>query len=270
MDLTTFVGLILGILALLIGFLLEGGHISALFQVTALLIVIGGTFGAVIASYPFSELKRLPAMTMMAFREPDLNTKETIEQLVDMATIARREGVLALESHLDNMEVDPMMREGLQLVIDGSDPELIKQMLEIELDFFEKQHETGAKIYETAGGFSPTMGIIGTVMGLVHVLGNLTDTEALGPAIAVAFMATLYGVAFANVIYFPLANKLKFRNAQMVTVREMMVEGILSIQAGENPKMLEKKLLAFLTPEEKETLLSGEERQRGVAYEETA
>lgn len=271
MDLTTLIGLMFGILALVIGFMLEGGHVSSLFEVTAIFIVFGGTIGAVIVSYPFSELKRLPALTMAAFRDPSLNSSEMIVQMVDMATIARREGVLALESHLDDMDADPLMKEGLQLVIDGSDPELIKEMLEIELDFFERQNEMGAKIFETAGGFSPTMGIIGTVMGLVHVLGNLTDPDTLGPAIAVAFMATLYGVAAANVIYLPIANKLRFRTSQMVTQREMMMEGIMSIQAGENPKMLEKKLLAFLTPEEREKLQQGRtQRQEGVAYEETA
>lgn len=270
MDLTTLIGLIFGILALVIGFLWEGGQIGTLFEATALLIVVGGTIGAVIVSYPFSELKRLPALTMAAFRDPSLNATETIEQMVEMATIARREGVLALESHLDEMDVDPVMKEGLQLVIDGSDPELIKEMLEIELDFFERQNEMGARMFETAGGFSPTMGIIGTVMGLVNVLGNLSDPDTLGPAIAVAFMATLYGVAAANVIYLPIANKLRFRTSQLVTAREMMMEGIMSIQAGENPKMLEKKLLAFLPPAEREKLRQERTQQGGVVHEETA
>src|SRR5690625_3745042 len=152
MDLATLIGLIFGILALVIGFLWEGGQIGTLFEATALLIVVGGTIGAVIVSYPLSELKRLPALTMDAFRDPSLNTSETIAQMVEMATIARREGVLALESHLDDMDVDPVMKEGLQLVIDGSDPELIKEMLEIELEFFERQNEMGARMYETAGG----------------------------------------------------------------------------------------------------------------------
>lgn len=270
MDLATLIGLILGILAIVIGFLLEGGHLTSLFEVTALLIVVGGTVGAVVISYPLNELKRLPVLVAAAFREPKLNTPGTIQYLVEMATVARREGVLALETRLDETEVDPVLREGLQLVIDGSDPELIKEMMEIELEFFEKQNETGVKIFETAGGFAPTMGIIGTVMGLVHVLGNLSDPDALGPAIAVAFIATLYGVATANIIYFPIANKLKYRNEQMVTAREMMMEGIMSIQAGENPKMLEKKLKAFLTPAEREKLRSVETQQGGVAYEETA
>lgn len=270
MDFATLFGLIFGIGAMVIGFLIEGGTAGALLSFVALLIVGGGTVGAVVASFPFSELKRLPALTAAAFREPDLNTTATIRYLVEMATIARREGVLALESRLeDDEEIDPMLKEGLQLVIDGSDPELIKQMLEIELDFFEKRNEVGVKIYETAGGFSPTMGIIGTVMGLVHVLANLSDPDTLGPAIAVAFIATLYGVAFANAIYFPIANKLRYRNEQLMTVREMMMEGVLSIQAGENPKMLEKKLEAFLTPEEREELQQQVE-QGGARYEETA
>ena len=270
MELTTLIGLLFFLIALIGGFLLEGGTVGSLFQLAAFVIVVGGTMAAVIISYPFSELKRVPGLTLAAFREPKINMLGIIQYLVEMATVARREGVLALETRLeDDTTIDPMLKEGLQLVIDGSDPELIKDMMEIELEFFEKKNETGAKMFETAGGFSPTMGIIGTVMGLIHVLGNLSDPDTLGPAIAMAFIATLYGVAAANVIYIPIANKLRYRNQQLVTAREMM-EGIMSIQAGENPKMLEKKLLAFLTPEERERLEQLQTQQGGVAYEETA
>lgn len=274
MDLTTIIGLIFAFIALVGGFALEGGGPGGLIDGVAFLIVVGGTVAAVVVSFPFSELKRLPALTVFAFREPKLNTIKTIQYLVQMATIARREGILALENHLEDMDIDPVLREGMELVIDGSEPELIKEMMEIELDFFEKQNETGAKMFETAGAFSPTMGIIGTVMGLVHVLSSLSEPETLGPAIAMAFIATLYGVAAANVIYIPIANKLKYRNEQMVKAREMMMEGVLSIQAGENPNMLEKKLQAFLTPREREQLRNeqvGEQvQQGGVAREETA
>lgn len=269
MDLATIIGLVLGITALVGGFLLEGGTVGALFQLAAFIIVFGGTVGAVIISYPLRELKRVPAILASAFREPKTNSVETIRYLVEMATVARREGVLALENYLEESEdLNPVLKEGLQLVIDGSDPELIKEMLEIELEFFERKNEVGAKIFETAGGVSPTIGIIGTVMGLIHVLAGLSmsNPEALGPAIALAFIATLYGVAFANIFYLPIANKLRYRNRQLVTVREMMMEGIMSIQAGENPKLLEKKLEAFLTPEERKQLRGGED----VTYEKAA
>jgi len=247
MDITTVLGLVLGLLSLGVGFLLEGGHLDALWAPTAALIVFGGTFGTVIVATPMEQLKELGKTLKLAFTYKAKDPMETINELVALATTARREGILALEEKIETYD-DEFFKNGIRLVVDGVDPDLVRSMLETELSFIEQRHEKGVQPLDQAGGFAPTMGIIGTVMGLVHVLGNLDDVSSLGPQIATAFIATLYGVASANVIYLPMATKLKNRSKQEVLIRELMIEGILSIQAGENPNILGQKLKAFLAP----------------------
>jgi len=247
MDLTTVIGLVIGLVALLGGFVLEDGHLSALLSPTAALIVFGGTFAVVIVATPLEQLKQIPKTLKIAFTGKSQDPQDVIEELYELSTIARREGILALEEKVERQE-DEFFRNGLRLVVDGVDPELTRSMLETELTFIQERHERGARPFEQAGGYAPTMGIIGTVMGLVHVLGSLADVDKLGPQIATAFIATLYGVASANVVYLPIANKLKSRSEQETLLRELMIEGILSIQAGENPNILKQKLKAFLAP----------------------
>jgi len=244
-DFTTVLGILLGVVALVAGYVWDGGHLSALVVPSAMLIVFGGTFGAVIISFPWSRLKEIPAALNMAFREQKRDPYQIINEIVDMATIARREGVLALEQRAMEHE-NPFLREGLMMVVDGTDPELTRQILELEMDALERKHEGYARMFEAAGGFAPTMGIIGTVMGLIHVLGSLDDPSNLGPAIAVAFSATLYGVASANIIYLPISNKIKIRSKESISDMELMLEGILALQAGENPQLIKKKLTSFL------------------------
>jgi chemotaxis protein MotA len=246
MDITTIIGLVLGVLAMVIGFTLEGGHLDSLVQETAAIIVLGGTAGAVIAGTPTRVLKKIPYILKIAFAERRFKPGEAIENMVELSNQSRREGLLSLETELEKQEDDPYMYEGLQMVIDGVEPELVRDILDREIELYENNHMETAKVFQAAGGYSPTMGIIGTVMGLVHVLGNLSDPESLGPAIAMAFIATLYGVASANIIYLPIFSKIKARIAQEVMVKEMQAEGILSIQHGENPSVLRKKLVAFL------------------------
>lgn len=261
MDFTTVLGIILGIAALVSGYMWDGGHFSALLVPSAALIVFGGTIGAVIVSFPWSRLKELPRALGLAFKEKKADPHQIIEEIVDMATIARREGVLALEQRAQEHE-NPFLRDGLMMVVDGTDPELTRQILELEMDAIEHKHEGYARIFEAAGGYAPTMGIIGTVMGLIHVLGNLSDPSNLGPAIAVAFTATLYGVSSANLIYLPISNKIKIRSKELISELELMLEGILALQAGENPQLIKKKLTSFLhdeTKKEEEGEESGEE-----------
>jgi chemotaxis protein MotA len=246
MDISTFIGVVLGILSLVIGFMLEGGGIGSLYQETAAIIVFGGTAGAVITGTPMKVLKKVPYILKMAFIQQNVKLHETIEELVELSNKSRREGLLSIEKELEKYQDDPFLYEGLQMVVDGVEAELIQDILDREIDLYEQSHMKTAGTFEAAGGFAPTMGIIGTVMGLVHVLGNLSDPESLGPAIAVAFIATLYGVASANVIYLPLFNKIKARVAQGVMIKELQSEGIQSIQHGENPGILQKKLFAFL------------------------
>jgi chemotaxis protein MotA len=245
-DLTTILGIIVGLGGIVGGFVMDGGHLSALFIPSAMLIVFGGTFGAVAASFPMHILKTIPTALSIAFRQTKQNPSQTIEEIVEMATIARREGVLALEQRAQE-HPNPFLKDGLMMVVDGTDPDLTRQILELEMDAVEHKAENMAKIFEAAGGFGPTMGIIGTVMGLIHVLGNMSaDPSALAPAIAVAFTATLYGVLSANAIYFPIGTKLKIRGKEQIAEMELMLEGILALQAGENPQLIKKKLNSFV------------------------
>ncbi len=226
---------------MLIGYLLEGGTISSLGGEAAAIIVFGGTAGAILTSFPFSDLKQLPKWLKIAFTAQSFGTLEAYQTLVSFAEKARREGLLSLEQELESV-TDRFTRQGMQLVIDGTDPEITREILESNIAVLEKRHKVGISVFEAAGGYGPTMGIIGTVMGLVMVLGNLSDPEALSHSIAAAFLATLYGVASANLIYFPLATKLKMKDKAEISAMEMVLDGILSIQAGENPSILKEKL----------------------------
>jgi chemotaxis protein MotA len=259
-DLTTVLGIVLGLVALVAGYMWDGGHLSSLLVPSAALIVFGGTFGATAVGFPGSVLKDLPKAFSIAFRQQKRDPSVIIDEIVDMATIARREGVLALEQRAQE-HPNPFLKDGLMMVVDGTDPELTRQILELEMDAVEHKNEVYAKVFEAAGGFAPTMGIIGTVMGLIHVLGNLSDPSSLGPAIAVAFTATLYGVMSANLIYLPLAGKIKFRTKELVSEMELMLEGILALQAGENPQLIKKKLTSFI--HDKESKGKGEDADNG-------
>jgi chemotaxis protein MotA len=251
-DLTTIIGLVIGLGALLGGYVWDGGHLDALIVPSAMLIIFGGTAGAIAISFPMSRLKDIGKALNMAFKETKREPSAIIDELVDMAAVARREGVLALEQRAQE-NTNSFLRDGLMMVVDGTDPELTRQILELEMEALEHHHEGWAKIFEAAGGYAPSMGIIGTVMGLIHVLGNLADPGSLGPAIAVAFTATLYGVASANVIYLPIANKIKIRSQEQISEMELMLEGILALQAGENPQLIQKKLKSFLHQNYKKT-----------------
>ncbi|EAX48658.1 MotA/TolQ/ExbB proton channel [Thermosinus carboxydivorans Nor1] len=253
MDLMTILGLALGLTALLLSVVLEGGHITSLFSLPAFVLVFGGTIGATAVCFTLEELKSVPALLRIAFKEEKYDTGQLIATLVGFAEKARREGLLALEEDLAGIE-DNFLQKGMQLVIDGTDAELVRSIMETELTFIQERHHKAASIFETAGGYAPTMGIIGTVMGLVHVLGNLTDTESLGPAIATAFIATLYGVASANIFFLPIGAKLKNRSSRQVLFHEVTLEGILSVQAGDNPRIVAEKLAAFLAPKQREIM----------------
>ncbi len=250
MDIATLFGLVLAIGSLILSFVTDGGSLSALAQAPAALIVFGGTIGATLTSVSLRQFMGVGKQLKIAFFQRRSNPLQLIEELAELATIARREGILALDERLEDFD-DDFLRRGLQLVVDGVDPELVKSMLETELDYVEERHAAAAGLFETAGGYAPTMGIIGTVMGLVHVLGSLQNVDKLGPEIATAFTATLYGVASANILWLPIASKLRRRSAEEALLREMTLEGILSIQAGENPNILRQKLKAFLAPHQR-------------------
>jgi chemotaxis protein MotA len=258
-DFATLGGIVFAIASLIGAFVMEGGKVTALLQPTAALIVFGGTIGATLASVGMRDIVTMLKCLRIAFLHKPQNPLDVIDRIVEFAMVARREGLLALED-LVEQDPDEFLKSGMRLVVDGVDPEQVRSRLEIELQYMESRHEAGARVFEMAGGFAPTMGIIGTVMGLVHVLGNLKNVDSLGPQIATAFTATLYGVASANILWFPIANKLKLRSRELILLREIITEGILSIQAGENPHLLRDKLRAFLasSDREKETEKAGE------------
>jgi chemotaxis protein MotA len=244
-DITTIIGLGVGIGGILIGNLLEGGHLSALFQGAAFVIVMGGTAGAVMLSTKKKDLRLGLRMVKQVFKEHDETYQKVIlNEILDCARIARKESLLSLEPRLPQLR-DQFLQSTLRTVVDGVDPQVIRQLFEKQIEVDEKRLLAGAKVWSDAGGFAPTVGIIGAVLGLIHVMGNLTDTSKLGAGIAVAFVATIYGVGFANMIFLPFGNKLKKRVADEMRVKEMILEGALSIQAGLSPMLIEIKLKSF-------------------------
>ena len=258
MDLATLIGLFLGFGGLLGGFALEGGHMTSLLILSPFIIVFGGTMGAVILSFTMEEIKKMPSFFKRVFVSKEINYLEIMESLVSTADRARREGLLSIENQLSSIDNEFMVRS-LQVVIDGTDPELARGMLEMEIEAYEKEQKVGADMFNAAGGYSPTMGIIGTVMGLVHVLGNMSDPASLAPAIAAAFIATLYGVSFANVMWLPFGTKIKVKSGKEMLMMEMIMEGVLSIQAGENPRIISEKLATFLPADMRKNMQSANE-----------
>lgn len=245
MDLLSLVGLILGVTAILVGQFLEGGHIGSLMNGPAILIVLGGTFGAVMLQSPLSIFLRGMRMLIWTFLPPKVRTQDAIDKIVSWSGIARKEGLLGLEN-IEESESDPFTRKGLQLLVDGSEPDNIRGILDVDIYTKEHYDMQAARIFESMGGYAPTLGIIGAVMGLIQVMGNLSDPSKLGGGIAVAFVATIYGVGSANLIFLPVSNKLKNIIHAHVQYMEMIVEGMVSIAEGENPRNIETKLLGFL------------------------
>lgn len=262
MAISALAGVIIGILSLVIAFVLEGGHLGALLEPTAAMIVFGGTIGAVVLSFPSEDLKRLLPMFKIIFTGKTKDLSKHIEYFRDFAIKTRREGLLSIEQDISGDEnIDPFIKKGFQMVVDGVDPETVKKVLEGQAYVTFERHKAGLAIFEAAGGFAPTMGIIGTVMGLVHVLGNLDDPKTLGPKIAVAFIATLYGVASANLLWLPMANKLKSLNKNEYKEKEFIIDAILSIQEGVNPNTLVEKLKSYLSKDEENRINTNSERE---------
>lgn len=244
-DFLTILGLITGVSAILVGQQLEGGQISSLINGPAALIVLGGTIGAVMLQSPMQVFVRAIKMLWWTISTPQYDTKAVIVKIIKWSNIARREGLLGLEN-LEDAERDPFSKKGLQLLIDGSEAETIRTIMEVDIHTRESFDFQAARVFESMGGYSPTIGIIGAVLGLIQVMGNLSDPSKLGGGIAVAFVATIYGVALANLILLPIASKLKSIVINDARFNEMIVEGLVSIAEGENPRNIETKLLGFI------------------------
>src|SRR3954471_12952451 len=238
--------------------ILEGGNPVAFIQPTAMMIVFGGTTGVMIAASGLKTGIQMLKLTVvsMTYKSKAIDKADVIKTIAAMAEKARREGLLALEDEAEKVD-DPFIKKGISLVVDGTDPELVKDILESDLDAMESRHAQQNGLFATAGGFAPTLGIIGTVMGLVHVLENLSNPSTLGPAISTAFIATFYGVASANLFYLPVGLKLKKISHEEVHARTMIIEGIVSIQAGDTRRVVEEKLKTFLDPAERAAMSEG-------------
>lgn len=247
MDVATVIGLILAWGALFVSLGMEGGSLADLFNLPALVLVVVGTIGATTIGSSMKTLTSIPSIIKTAFVSNNLNQTEVIDLMVGFAKIARREGVLALEEAASKIN-NRFLQKGIELVVDGTPSVMVREILETEIVAMQDRHKMGESLFTTLGGFSPTLGIIGTVMGLISMLAKLNEPGKMGHAIAAAFVATLYGVAFANLIYLPIAGKLKSKTSDEVLAYEMIIEGVMSIQSGDNPRIVETRMMAYLPP----------------------
>ena len=250
MDKSTLIGLVLGIAAVLGGAMLDGTGFQSLINLPAFLIVIGGTTGATALSYPLEQMLKLPKLFRQALFVQGESGGELVETFVRFATMARKEGILSLEKDAEQIS-DRFLRKGIQLAVDGTDETVIRQLLTADIEAMGERHRLGYSLFETMGGFAPTLGIMGAVLGLIHVLSQVADPSKLAAGIAVAFVATLYGVGSANLIFFPVGNKLRMKSEEEMQLRHLILQGVLAIQAGENPRVLRDRLEVYLAPSER-------------------
>jgi chemotaxis protein MotA len=259
MDIVTIIGLVLAWVCLLGSAILEGIHggespidiLAAFLKLPPAILVFGGTLGAGLTGLRLHDIKEIPKHLAIVFKGVNSDAKGLIQKLSSYAVKSRRDGILALEPEIDNVD-DPFLKKGLQLAVDGVDVDHMRTILELDLKTLKQWFGEGAEFFIKLGGFSPTLGIIGTVMGLVNMLKNISSPDTMGPAIASAFIATLYGICFANLVYLPIANKIRKLMNVVVIEKQMMMEGILGIQAGMSPRLLEEQLMAFIHGEHKE------------------
>jgi chemotaxis protein MotA len=245
LDLASLIGTLLGAGAIVGGQLLEGGHLAQITQGTAALIVFGGTFGAMLVSFPVQDIMRAIGMIPSIYRNVNMDVRPVIEEIAKIATIARKEGVLAVEGQREAIQ-DPLFKKSIKYVIDGFEPNTVREIIETEIQIAFDEEENAGKVFEGAGGYAPTIGIIGAVLGLIHVMSMLNDPSKIGDGIATAFVATVYGVGLANLILIPWGTKLKRKAAQRMMTREVVKLGVMGIQEGLNPHFLKEKLQVFV------------------------
>ncbi len=246
MDITTFIGIISGVFVLVVAIFMGGG-LAIFINIPSMMITIGGTFAATAINYPLTEMLRLIKVVKNAFLHKVISPVETINKLVHFAEVARKNGMLALDKELKDI-ADTFLREGMQLAVDGMDPELIRSVLEVEKTFLEERHTAGQGICKAMGKYAPAFGMMGTLIGLIQMLRTLDDPSQIGPGMAVALITTFYGAMMANLLFLPLAGKLETLSQKEMLYRDLTIEGILSIQAGDSPRIVEQKLRAFLAP----------------------
>jgi len=246
MDTSSLVGILLALAGIVAGLLLEGGHIGQVLQPTAAMIVFGGTIGAVMLQYPLSVVGAAAVRLLRVFLHRGNAGEATVRQLIHFANKARRSGIVSLDQDLQSID-DPFLKQAIMLAVDGTEPAELRKIMELQIDNHFELEEKLPAVFESAGGFSPTIGIIGAVMGLIQVMQHLDHMDEVGRGIAVAFVATIYGVAAANIFFLPVAGKLRHRIREEQVLKEMTLEGVISILEGMNPRMIEVKLESFLT-----------------------
>lgn len=251
MDLATIIGILLSF-GLVLSAIMFGGSLMIFVSIPSLLIVIGGTVGASLVNYPLGSVLGVFGVIMKVFFSSVDSPSEIIERFMDLANRARREGILSLEPVIKELN-DLFMKKGLQLTVDGLEPEAIQEILETEISYREERHESGQEIMNAFGAYAPAMGMIGTVIGLVQMLQTMDDPSSIGPAMAVALITTFYGAVLANLVFLPMAGKLKHRSKEEILTMEMVMEGILSISKGENPRIIEEKLSSYLPPKQRKS-----------------
>lgn len=259
MDISTVLGLLLGVV-FIIGGIITSGQIDSYIHIPSIIIVLGGTIASTLASFPLKNFLNTSRVIKKAFSYKETSPDEVIEEIINLANIARKEGLLALEEYAEELQ-DDFLQKGIMLIVDGTDPELVRNILETELTFLEERHMDGQSIFETMGTYAPAFGMIGTLIGLINMLKHLDDPSMIGPNMSVALVTTFYGSILANVVFLPLARKLKIRSKSEVLVKELTVEGLLSIQAGENPRIIEEKLKTFIPPEMRKNYKNQLERE---------
>jgi len=255
-DKSSFMGVIVGLGGIMLGLLLEGGKLSQVIQPTAAIIVFGGTLGAVLLQYPMPVVASAFRRLIQVFLERKLDPQQTVQQLVIFANKARRYGMISLDADLPSLS-DPFLKRALMLAVDGTEPQELRKTMQLEIDNQAEYEDNIPKVFESAGGFAPTIGIIGAVLGLIQVMQHLDNINEVGKGIAVAFVATVYGVGSANLFFLPSSGKLRLRIREEQIIREMTLEGVVSILEGMNPRMLESKLIGFLPESPKAKTAAG-------------
>lgn len=251
MEKTSIIGIIVGALAVILGMVFKGTSLLALINPAAFLIIFAGTAACILIAFPGDELKKLPQLLKIIFTKQNLpDTNELIDKFVELSTLARQEGILAIENHVDDLD-DPFLKQGMKMVVDGMEPDFIRDTMEEELAAIEERHAVGAAIFTQAGTYAPSLGVLGAVVGLIAALGNLNDVEVLGNAIAAAFVATLFGIFSGYVLWHPFANKLRRKSQQEIRLKSLMIEGVLSIQSGVAPRAMRDKLIIFIPHSER-------------------
>ena len=248
MDIATIGGLIVGVGSIVVAFLIDGGNLGAVARTSPMILVIGGTIGAATITTSFRTIRNIPGLLWIAFRGKSPDSIGTIERIVSLSEKARREGVLGLEKDIESV-TNSFFKKALQLVVDGTEATLIRQILETEVNYLNERHRQGIGLFKALGGFSPTLGIIGTVLGLIHALSSTSDASRMAGAIAGAFIATLWGIGMANLCYLPIGDKLRLRHEEEVANLELIIEGLIGIQSGDNPRIIRTRLMSFIEPQ---------------------